>query len=151
MKGIPFDLIDPKDGSVRNAIVLPSPEGGLTKGLPKKATLPCKVPARAIHLLVTAGWGYPWSKRGSVSMTVRLRYASGDTEDHELINGVHLATAHSVEDVPGSERVFDLRGNQVRYLALKPRQEFVITQIEFVKGPDATAPVVFATTVELPE
>ena len=53
-------------------------------------------------------------------------------------------------DVPGSKFAFPLRGQQIRYLAVTPKRPDVIRQIEFVKGPDGTAPVVMAVTVETP-
>ena len=43
------------------------------------------------------------------------------------------------------------RGQQIRYLAVFPRQADRIERIEFVKGDDATAPVVMAVTVEARE
>jgi hypothetical protein len=81
-------------------------------------------------------------------MIVRLRYADGKTEDHELINGEHFADYIRREDVPQSEFAFGLRGKQIRYLAVTPKRSEVITEIEFVKGSDQTAPVVMAVTVE---
>ena len=53
---------------------------------------PCNAPAKAIHLLSgVGGLGFPAGARGRVSMIVRLHYADGTTEDHELKNGVHFA------------------------------------------------------------
>ena len=39
---------------------------------------------------------------------------------------------------------------QLRYLAIRPKKTDVIREIELVKGPDDTAPVVMAVTVETP-
>jgi hypothetical protein len=50
--------------------------------------------------------------------------------------------------VPGSKPAFKLAGQQVRYLALKPKRKDVIARIELVKGIDQTAPIVLAATVE---
>jgi hypothetical protein len=44
-----------------------------------------------------------------------------------------------------------LRGQQIRYLAVTPQRRDTIASIEFVKGPDATAPIVMAVTVETGE
>jgi hypothetical protein len=41
-----------------------------------------------------------------------------------------------------------LAGRQIRYLAVFPEKALKITKIELVKGPDQTAPVVMAITVE---
>ena len=51
-------------------------------------------------------------------------------------------------DVPGSKYAFGLQGKQMRYLAVKPERQAPIKEIELVKGPDETAPVVMAVTVE---
>jgi hypothetical protein len=84
-------------------------------------------------------------------MTVRLHYADGTTEDHQLRNGIHFADYIRRIDVPGSEFAFALRGAQMRYLAVTPKKpDAVVKAIEFVKGPDRSAPVVMAVTVETP-
>ena len=43
---------------------------------------------------------------------------------------------------------FALRGQQIRYFAVTPKREEKIKEVELRKGPDATAPVVMAVTVE---
>jgi hypothetical protein len=117
--------------------------------MPTSVVLPCNAPAKAIHLLSgVSGWGFPLGEKGSVSLIVRLHYTDGQTEDHELRNGEHFADYIRVVDVPGSKLAFRLRGQQVRYLAVYPQRAEAIQQIELVKGPDATAPVVMAVTVE---
>jgi hypothetical protein len=65
-----------------------------------------------------------------------------------LKNGLHFADYIRVVDVPESKLAFRLRGQQIRYLAVHPKQSGVIERIELVKGPDNTAPVVMAVTVE---
>lgn len=84
-------------------------------------------------------------------MIVRLHYADGTTEDHELRNGVHFADYIPVVDVPESKLAFRLRGQQIRYLAVQPKRTDTIESIERVKGPDATVPVVMAVTLEIGE
>jgi hypothetical protein len=119
--------------------------------MPKSVTVPCNASAGKIHLLGgVGGWAFPYSEKGSVSMIIRLHYKDGKTEDHELKNGVHIADYIRVVDVPESKLAFKLRGQQVRYLAIKPKRTDVIEKIEFVKGKDNTAPVVMAVTVEAP-
>ena len=84
-------------------------------------------------------------------MIVRLTYDDGKTEDHELKNGVHFADYIRRVDVPESKFAFALRNQQVRYLAVTPkRPDAVVKTIELVKGPDRTAPIVMAVTVETP-
>jgi uncharacterized protein len=41
-----------------------------------------------------------------------------------------------------------LRGQQLRYLAIVPKRENVVKEIEFVKGPDGSAPIIMGVTVE---
>ena len=147
--GVPFQVIDPRDGAIPNVIELYGPGGAVSKQMPKTATMPCNGSAKAIHLLGgVGGWCWPFGKKGSTSMIVRLHYADGKTEDHPLLNGVHMADYIRVVDVPESKLAFTLRGQQVRYLSIKPERTDKIDTIEFVKGDDDTAPVVMAVTVE---
>src|SRR5262249_24721537 len=109
----------------------------------------CNTSAKAIHLLGgVGGWAYPYSQEKTVSMIARLHYADGSTEDHELKNGVHIADYIRKVDVPESKYAFAARSQQVRYLSLTPKKAGTIKEIELVKGPDNTAPVVLALTVE---
>ncbi len=151
-EGVPFNLIDPQGDKTPNVILLYSKNSKLTEKMPKTASVPCNAPAKAIHLLSgVSGWGSPYSEKGSVSMIVRLHYADGKTEDHELKNGEHFADYIRRVDVPGSKFAFDLGGRQIRYLLVTPERKEKIETIEFVKGPDSTAPVVMAVTVEFVE
>jgi hypothetical protein len=147
--GVPFQLVDPQGTRVKNVILLHSPNGTLPPKMPKSVTLPCNTSARAIHFLSgVSGWGFPYSEKGTVSLIVRLRYADGKTEDHALKNGEHFADYIRRVDVPQSQFAFALRGQQIRYLAVRPDRAETIKEIELLKGPDQTAPVVMAVTVE---
>jgi putative membrane-bound dehydrogenase-like protein len=148
-EGVPFNLVDPQGDRVPNAIMLYSPQGKLPPRMPRSVGLTCNLPAKSIHLLSgISGWGYPDTKKGTVSMIVRLHYAEGATEDHDLKNGEQFAGFAQRTDVPGSKFAFDLNDRQVRYLAIQPKRKDKIERIEFVKGPDDTAPIVMAVTVE---
>ncbi|HZT82882.1 MAG TPA: PVC-type heme-binding CxxCH protein, partial [Gemmataceae bacterium] len=150
-EGVPFYLVDPKGGKA-NVVLLHGPQGSLPPKMPKSVSLPCNAPAKAIHLLSgISGWGYPYGEKGSVTLIVRLHYADGKAEDHELKNGEHFADYIRRVDVPGSKFAFDLRGRQVRYLAVRPKRTEKIERIELRKGDDTTAPVVMALTIESPE
>src|SRR5262249_26360342 len=71
--GIPFQVIDPRDGSIPNVILLNGPQGGVSRTMPKSVSVPCNAPVKTIHLLSgVAGWGWPLGEKGSVSMIVRL-------------------------------------------------------------------------------
>jgi putative membrane-bound dehydrogenase-like protein len=148
--GVPFTLVDPRGERVPNVVLLYGPEGTTPPKMPRSVILPCNTAAKAIHLLSgVSGWGYPYGAKGSVSLIVRVHYADGKTEDHVLKNGVHFADYIRRVDVPGSEFACSLRGRQLRYLSLEPKRRDKIQQIEFVKGPDDTAPLVVAVTVEV--
>ena len=128
------------------------PHGDTPPTMPKSVTLPCNTPAKAIHLLSgVGGWAFPYSEKGSVSLIVRLNYADGKTEEHELKNGVHFADYIRKVDVPESKFAFALRQQQIRYLSVTPkRTDATIKTIELVKGKDDTVPIVMAVTVETP-
>ncbi len=87
--------------------------------------------------------------REASRLIVRLHYADGKTEDHRLENGVHFADYIRVVDVPGSKLAFTLGNQQIRYFSVEPRRKDPIERIELVKGPDQSAPVVMAVTVEV--
>ncbi len=147
-EGVPFVLVDPQGDKRPNVVLLHSPNG-LCRTMPKSVSLPCNMPAKAIHFLSgVSGWGHPYSKRGTVSMIVKLTYADGSTEEHKLINGEHFADYIRRVDVPASKHAFVLRGQQIRYLKVEPKKDAVIKTVELVKGPDETAPVVMAVTAE---
>ena len=149
--GVPFQLVDPQGDRVPNAILLHSRQGTIPPRMPRSVRLACNSRAVAIHLLSgVSGWGAQGQVRPTVSMIVRLHYADGQTEDHPLRNGQHFADYIRRFDVPDSTFAFQLRGQQLRYLVIRPRLTETIRDIEFVKGRDRTAPLVMAVTVERP-
>ena len=81
-------------------------------------------------------------------MIVRLHYKDGETEDIELVNGVHFADYIRRVDVPESEFAYALGGQQIRRITITPMKSDLIEAIELIKGPDSTAPIVMAVTVE---
>ena len=148
-KDVPFLLVDPQGDRVPNAIMLYGPNGNMAPTMPKQVELTCHTSAVAIHLLSgVGGWSFPASKEGSVTMVVRLHYADGKTEDHKLINGEHFADYIRRVDVPKSEFAFNLKGKQIRYLAIKPASREPLAKIELIKGPDNSAPVVMGITIQ---
>ena len=148
-KDVPFLLTDPRGKTVPNIILLNGPFGPLPPKMPKSVAMPLNSDAKAIHLLSgVAGWSFPYDQEKSVSMIVRLHYKGGEKEDIKLINGVHFADYIQRVDVPGSEFAYMLGGQQIRRLTVIPSKRDVIESIELVKGPDNTAPIVMAITVE---
>ncbi|GIW94882.1 MAG: glycosyl hydrolase [Pirellulaceae bacterium] len=148
-RGVPFHLIDPNDGRRPNVVLFYSPQGAIPPQMPRQIELPCHMPVKAIHMLSgVSGWGFPYGRQREVTLIVRLHYADGQTEDHALRNGEHFADYIRRVDVPGSEFAFALRGQQIRYLAIVPKRTETIEKIELIKGPDASAPVVMAITLE---
>ena len=152
-EGVPFNLVDPQGDKTPNVVLLWSTSGKLPPKMPKKVSLPCNAPVKTIHLLSgVGGWCSPLGTRGGEALIVRLQYADGKTEDHELKNGEHFADYIRRVDVPGSKFAFDLHGRQIRYLTVTPERKEKIETIELVKGrADALAPVVMAVTVEIGE
>jgi hypothetical protein len=152
-EGITFQLVDPQGDRVKNAVMLHSTNGKTPPQMPKTVSVPCNLGAKSIHLLGgIAGWAYNGSPVDpTVSMIVRLHYKDGKTEDHPLKNGVHIADYIRKVDVPESKFAFAARDQQVRMVTIKPSRADVIERIEFVKGTDATAPLVLAVTVEAVE
>ncbi len=152
LDGVPFTLVDPQGDRVKNVVLLHGPQETIPPKMPKSVSLACNTPAKAIHLLSgVSGWGHPFGEKGSVSMIVRLHYEDGKTEDHDLKNGEHFADYIRRVDVPGSKFAFDLRGRQIRYLAIQPKRQAKIERVELLKGADDTVPVVMAVTVEMVE
>lgn len=148
-RGIPFVLTDPRGKTTPNMILLNGPNGTLPPKMPKSVSLPCNTSAKAIHLLSgVGGWNYPYDSKQSVTMIVRLHYASGKTEDHDLLNGVHFADYVRRVDVPASEFAYQLGSGQIRYLSISPGRPDRIDTVELVKGSDNSAPIVMAVTVE---
>jgi uncharacterized protein len=147
--GVPFVLVDPQGDKLKNAIMLFGKNGDTPPTMPKTVTLPCNSTAKSIHFLSgVGGWNFPSTPKGSLTMTVRLVYADGKTEDHEWKNGVHFADYIRKIDVPESKHAFSLRGQQIRYLSVSPARKESIKQIELIKGTDDSAPVVMAVTIE---
>jgi uncharacterized protein len=149
-QGVPFVLVDPQGDRVPNAIMLYGPSGQTPPKMPKSVSFPVNGSAKAIHLLSgISGWGATDADADqTTTMIVRLHYADGKVENHPLKNGIHFADYIRVIDVPGSKLAFRLRGQQVRYLAINPQRPDPIARIELIKGPDDTAPIVLAVTIE---
>lgn len=148
-QGIPFQLIPPRDGTVLNAIVLHCRLGQVSRSLPDNVSLVCNIPVKAIHILGgVAGWAYPLGKNNELVMTIRLKYADGQTEDHHLLNGIHIADYVQRIDVPKSQHAYSPGGKQVRYLAVMPGRRESLVSIELIKAEGDYAPVIMAVTVE---
>ncbi len=149
IEGVPFTLIDPQGANTSNVVML---QGGLGKQAPQKpksVSVPVSFSAKAIHLLSgVGGYCFPSQPKGTVSMIVRLTYADGGLENHELINGEHFADYIYRVDVSGSKFAFEAGDQQMRFLSIYPRRTDRITSVELVKGPDKTAPLVMAMTLE---
>ncbi len=148
-EGVPFQLVDPRGDTVANIVLLYGPLGTLPPRMPRAVRLPVNTASAAIHLLSgVGGWNYPAIRDPSVSMRVRLHYADGTTEDHDLLNGVHFADYIRRVDVPESTFAFSLGSAQIRYLKIVPKRQEAIREVEFLKGDDSTAPIIMAVTVE---
>jgi uncharacterized protein len=150
--GVPFHLVDPASETVKNMVMFRGTHGDKPPKMPRSVVLPCNTAVKTIHMLGgIGGWSFPASEKGTVSLVIRLTYTDGKTEEHELKNGLHFADYIRKVEVPESKHAFTMTGNQqVRYLSVTPKRTEVIKQIEFVKGPDETAPILVSVTVETP-
>ncbi|MDB5347975.1 MAG: Trehalose utilization [Schlesneria sp.] len=150
-EGVPFVLVDPHGDRVPNAIMLHGTNGDKPPRMPKSVTLTCNAPAKLIHFLGgISGWGAPASSPRTPTLTVRLKYADGQIEDHVTRNGEVWADYIHRVDVPGSKFAYPLRGQQIRYFAITPKRADKIESIELVKGNDVTSPIIMAVTIESP-
>jgi putative heme-binding domain-containing protein len=148
---VPFSLIDPQEGAVKNLVMLAGEGSFFGRDLPKSVTLPCGMNAKTLHLLSGVSFGgYPENEEKSTTVIVRLHYEGGATEDHELKNGVHFATIQRREDVPESQFAFAMGEQQMRQVKINPQRQDVIVDIEFIKGEDQAIPFVLAVTAEVP-
>ena len=117
--------------------------------MPKTVEFPCVGNIKAIHMLGgVGGWSFPYSRDETVSMIVRIKYGDGEFEDHHLLNAQHFSDYINRTDVPKSEFAFGLRNQQLRYLAVMPQRNIPINSVQLIKGPDKTAPVTMAITLE---
>ena len=148
-KGVPFKIADPQDGKIKNMILLNGPLGAVSKTMPKRTSVKVGIPARGIHLLSgVSGWGYPYGRDQTTSMSLEVHYEDGSKEVTEFKNGLHFADYIRRSDVPESEFAFMVGPHQMRYLAVYPTKSIPVMRIDFVKGDDQTAPIVLAATVE---
>ena len=151
IEGIPFEIQDPQEGRVANMIALQS-AGGRGRGpaavLPSSATLSCSGSVSTVHLLAALATFGPPNTNPSASVIVRCHFEDETTEDHELVNGKHLATYREKVDVPESKFAIDANGKQIRYLKIGLSNHKPLKSIEFVKGEDFSFPLIFAVTVE---
>jgi putative heme-binding domain-containing protein len=146
---IPFFVPEPEAGA-KNVLLLYGPKGAVSSTMPKSISVPLNAPANALHLLSgVSGNGFPLTPKDTVSLIVRLHYEDGADEDRELRNGVHFADFNGDTDVPESKLALKLRNQQLRFLTISPKRPgAVIKSIEFIKGPDDTAPLILAITLE---
>lgn len=150
-EGVPFSLIDPQGAKKSNAIMLHGPVGPFAPKLARTVEVRCRTAAKEIHILGgIGGWAAQQAGDAGVSMIVRLRYADGQSEDHPLINGQHIADYIRVCEVPQSKLAFRTQsGGQIRYLAIQPKRAESIDAIELIKAKHSSAPIVMAITVEV--
>lgn len=147
--GVPFTLIDPQGANTSNVVMLQGALGKQAPHKPKSVSVPMSFSAKAIHLLSgVGGYCFPSQPKGTVSMIVRLTYVDGGIENHELINGEHFADYIYRVDVSGSKFAFEAGDQQMRFLSIHPKRTDRITSVELVKGPDKTAPLIMAMTLE---
>jgi hypothetical protein len=152
VEGVPFSLVDPQQGRTSNCVMLFGPLGEVPPKMPKSVELPVGGPVKRFHILGgIGGWSAQKpNENGPVAMIVRMHFADGTHEDHELRDGREFADYIGRFDVPGSKLAFDLEGRQVRYFSFEPQRQDAIERIELRKGDSDSAPIVMAITAEGP-
>ena len=153
VRGVPFDVIDPKTNGGRNLIILRGgPAGAVAQGYPTRVTVPVGARCRALHFLGgVGGWAFPHDKGRHHAATIRIRYDDAPTQEIKWFNGEHIADYNGEADVPGSAPGLKLGGQQLRVIRVRTRARSKITRVEISIGRSNIAPVVAAITAELPE
>ena len=132
-------------------IALQGSGGRAPATLPSSTSLACSGNVSSIHLLgAVASFGPP-NTNAAASVIVRCKFEDGSKEDHELVNGKHLATYREKVDVAESKFAMDVNGKQIRYLKIPITNKKPLKSIYFVKGEDFSIPLIFAVTVESAE
>ena len=149
--GVPFRLIDSKDGKVKNAIMLRGPSRRTGSLLPESAVIPCETSARAIHILagVSRRRG-PVGPSSQAPLVVRLRYDDGQTEEHWIENALLSAGSYARVVVRDAPQRIEIRNAPLRYVHVFPRRMSGISEIEVATGDSRAAPFVVAATLEVP-
>lgn len=148
IESVPFEIQDPQEGRIANIIALQSANGRTPATLPSSTHLSCTGKVSTIHLLgAVASFGPP-NSNPRTAVVVRCVFADDSKEDHELINGKHLATYRERVDVAESKFALDAKGKQIRYMKIAIANDKPLKSIEFVKGEDFSIPLIFAVTVE---
>ncbi|WP_075089066.1 hypothetical protein [Verrucomicrobium spinosum] len=151
--GIPFYIMDPaKSSTGMNVVTL---KGGGDKTFaytfPQKVEAPVGVTAKKLHLLSgIAGWGFPATKDERPALKLTVTYADGQTEVHEMKNGVEFADYNREIDVPKSafaEGVVS-RG-QLRLISLDIAKSSVISKVELESYNNGVTPVIVAITADV--
>ena len=150
-EGVPFHLVDPQGDRVPNVILLYGPQGKLPPKMPKSVSAAVQragqgdpLPLRRQRLGLSAT-----ARRARSTLIVRLHYADGKTEDHAAQERRALRRLHPPRRRAGLEvRLRPARPADCATWRCCRSAPDVIERIELVKGPDATAPVVMAVTVE---
>jgi uncharacterized protein len=149
IEGVPFEFQDPQEGRVANIIALQSDRGRGPATLPSSATVACSGRVKSIYLLsALATFGPPNNSSTEPSLIVKCTFEDGSSENHDLLNGKHLATYRDRVDVPESKFAVDANGKQIRYVKIPLISEKSLKSIEFVKGGDPSFPLIFSVTVE---
>ena len=146
---VPFVVPNPQGEKVANVILLKG-DDPVSRAMPSSVKVPCGMPAGTIHLLsgISIG-GFPGGEKGSHTLTLKLHYADGQTEEYVFKNGVQFADYSQTVNVPLSLPAISHSGCQVRYIPVVPkRPKTAIKELEFLKGTDGTAPFVLAVTVD---
>ena len=150
-EGVPFALVDPESGRVPNVVLLYGPDGKFPPQMPRSVELACNATAKAIHFLSgVSGWGYPYGTEGQRlddrQAALRRRLGRGPPAGKRRpLRGLYPRGGRARLEA----RLPACAASRSATSPCTPKKHDVIERIELVKGPDQSAPIVMAVTVEV--
>ena len=154
VEGIPFFIQDAaKSATGSNIIVLKGgPQNSQSWTYPQRVEIAVNTEAKKLHLLSgIAGWGWPAVREQVPAVKATVTYASGETEEFLLKNGVEFADYIRPIDVPGSQYVEGeiSDGQQIRLLTLNLTKTGAVKTLALESYANGVAPVIIAVTADI--
>ena len=116
--------------------------------MPRSVTVPCNCEGQGrASAERRQRLGLSGQPKDTVSLIVRLHYADGQMEDHALAQRRGVCRLYSPGRRSRLEAGVQAGQSAVALPGRACRRSEVVREIEFVKGPDKTAPIIMAATV----
>ncbi|MDX1952835.1 MAG: ThuA domain-containing protein [Verrucomicrobiota bacterium] len=154
---IPFEIVPPTKTSSGNNIIVLKGGNGYAKTMPQKVEINTNVKADKLHFLGgVGGWAYPCcgdnNHENLPVAKVTVHYASGQTEELILKNGVEFADYINKIEVPGSTELPGVvRYGQIRWFTKPLKTGGQIKQITIESYDNFVAPTFVSITAETSE